>query len=260
MAKGRMLNRTIAYDEKLNDLTPGDQLLYIRMLPFTDDYGRLTGNLFELKNLVIPSWGCAIETLRKSLLNIESVGLIGFVENQVIEFLGFEKNQKIGHRRQNSLYPAISELTDIEKKRSKKVANGQIKTNVLKAKNSDEFLEFWGLYPSKRRFDKLKNSIKYDSIIKNVDHKIIVTALKNHIKYEWKDLEDKLIPHLSTWLNQNRWEMDVVTPSQPMKKELIKMICNSCDHKGRGDGIGTIQCPKCKEYDYMSEIDARMFK
>ena len=55
MAKGRMINRTIATDSKVNSLDINDQWLYMRMLPFMDDYGRLTGKLFELKYQVIPS-------------------------------------------------------------------------------------------------------------------------------------------------------------------------------------------------------------
>ena len=51
MAKGRMINRSISIDPKFNLLSMEGQWLYMRMLPFMDDYGRLTGNLFELKNL-----------------------------------------------------------------------------------------------------------------------------------------------------------------------------------------------------------------
>jgi len=240
------------------------------MLPFTDDYGRLTGNLFELKNLVIPSWKSSVGTIRNSLLRIEAVGLIGFSENQVVEFLGFEKNQKIGHRRQNSLYPSVREIFKEEPKSLKKqvvefLGKGVIGSDgeVLTKKEFEPmFLEFWTTYPSKRRFDRDRNRGKYYDVIIGglVSHETILGSLKNQIKYTWKELEDKHIPHLSTWLNQSRWELDVVTPNAPIKKDLIDMICNSCNYTGKdASGDVTLQCPKCKEYDYMSKTDAKLY-
>ena len=53
MAKGRMIIRTIATDKKFNNLSVEAQWLYMRMLPFMDDHGRITGDLFELKYQVI---------------------------------------------------------------------------------------------------------------------------------------------------------------------------------------------------------------
>ena len=48
MAKGRMINRSIATDSKFNILGIQAQWLFMRMLPFMDDHGRITGNIFEL--------------------------------------------------------------------------------------------------------------------------------------------------------------------------------------------------------------------
>lgn len=131
-----MINRTIATDSKVNSLDINDQWLYMRMLPFMDDYGRLTGKLFELKYQVIPSSKWTEDKIRDTLVKIESAGLIYFVEDEVIQFRGFHKNQKIGHKPATSLYPDIAELTDKGQQRSTKVikeSNNIIKDNISKS-------------------------------------------------------------------------------------------------------------------------------
>ena len=97
MAKGRMIMRTIATGEKLNSLKVDDQWFFMRMLPFMDDYGRMTGNLFELKFQVIPSSSWDVKRVENSLIRIVNAELIYWLKNDTIQFRGFHKNQKIGH-------------------------------------------------------------------------------------------------------------------------------------------------------------------
>ena len=108
MAKGRMLNRSISIDPKFNQLSIESQWLYMRMLPFMDDYGRMTGNLFELKFQVIPSSSWDVKRVENSLIRIVNAELIYWLKNDTIQFRGFHKNQKIGHKPANSLYPDIT--------------------------------------------------------------------------------------------------------------------------------------------------------
>ena len=54
MARGRILSRQIAIDIKFNKLTISQQWLFMRLLPFTDDYGRVNGNLEELHLQMLP--------------------------------------------------------------------------------------------------------------------------------------------------------------------------------------------------------------
>ena len=135
MAKGRMINRTIATDKNVNSLKVEDQWLFMRMLPFIDDEGRITGNIFEFKYQVIPSSNWSEEHIRNSLLRIAEANLIYFVENKTIQFRGFFKNQKIGHKPAKSLFPDITEDIGIDNVRSTKVdkgANNIIEPNISK--------------------------------------------------------------------------------------------------------------------------------
>ena len=150
MARGRMLNRKIATDEKFNKLCIEGQWLYMRMLPFMDDYGRLTANLFELNYQVIPSAHKNTDYIERLLLLMQENNLISYKKNVVIQFNGFHKNQKIGHRKADSLYPEIIGLTEKDNKslgkvfkesnniiKVNKIKNNKNKTNLYKAKPSD---------------------------------------------------------------------------------------------------------------------------
>jgi hypothetical protein len=144
MAKGRMIMRTIATDEKLNSLKVDDQWFFMRMLPFMDDYGRMTGNLFELKFQVIPSSSWDVKRVENSLIRIVNAELIYWLKNDTIQFRGFHKNQKIGHKPANSLYPDITKDVAIDDKRlakvikeSNNISKGNIiKENTIKSKRS----------------------------------------------------------------------------------------------------------------------------
>ena len=137
MAKGRMINRTISIDPKFNSISMEAQWLYMRMLPFQDDYGRITGNVFELRLLTIPSWTFDNEWIVDKLQELRNFKLIAFELDQVIQFSGFSKNQKIGHRKAESLYPDIRKLAGKGQERSVKVEKGKnnlTEVNLLEAK------------------------------------------------------------------------------------------------------------------------------
>ena len=143
MARGRMLDRTIAIDERFNQLKIEDQWLFMRILPFLDDHGRTMGNLFELKCQVIPSTNWSVDRLRGAIKRIEALELVQFAENEVLQFNGFSKHQKIGHRLAESKHPAISEVTGIAQERSGKVEKGKQRSpqsNLIEANISKEKL------------------------------------------------------------------------------------------------------------------------
>jgi len=250
-----MLVRSIATDKRLNKLKVDDQWLYMRILPFLDDYGKTTGNIFELKYLVIPSCNWSEERIRNSLERIMSKGLIGFEENKVTKFFGFSKNQKIGHRKQNSRFPDLQgdyKKVDIAPTKQEKPPKSQGLT--------PEYLELWNTYPTGRRFQKEKCHETWKKKIKEVKPKIMLKALENQIKYLWAETEPGFVPHFSTWLNQNRWEQDV---SNPLKKKTpknkVEIICPSCQTISETNEIThSMKCSKCNEYGVLSMKDYRL--
>jgi|TARA_B100000315_G_scaffold204074_1_gene197294 hypothetical protein len=259
MAKGRMLNRKIATDAEFNSLASLDQWLFMRMLPFMDDFGRITGNLFELKYQTIPSCSWGTQRLRNSLDRIAEKGLITWQEDEVIQFRGFWKNQKIGHKPAESLYPDISEVTGIGQQRSAKVDKGRpniIKYNIIKSKlnrsnesvnNNNHFEQFWNNYP--RKVGKRKAFEVWGKLSPDGDlmEKILGAIEKYKSSESWCD--PKYIPHPSTWLNQERWEDEILAsqkkPEFETQGKFLRGYCSKCgsvDHYSKDEIYSDSRC------------------
>ena len=80
------------------------------------------------------------------------------------------------------------------------------------------FNEFWALYPRKvakavarKAFERLTEQQQLDAC----------KAIDDHLMY-WKvkEIELEFIPHASTWLNQERWEDEIVI--EPKKQKIDK--------------------------------------
>ena len=213
MARGRMINRGVSTDSKFNSLKEyPDQWLYMRMLPFMDDHGRLTGNLFELKYQTIPSSSLSESKIRESLDNIASAKLIRWVENVTIQFLGFRKNQKIGHKPADSIYLPITEDTAKDQQRSTKLvkdANNISKYNSIKVKEKKEkyrarpksvemVIEF---FKEKNNTDPTNNAIKFYNHYEARDWHAGKSKIKSwrHCYSSWNFDEDKTSNSLSSF-------------------------------------------------------------
>jgi hypothetical protein len=155
MARGRMLKRSIATSRKIAKSSRSAQWLWLRMQPFTDDYGRLPGDLFDFKNLVLPAENIEEEELEKLLTELHEVrgqskdrsGLVWFVKNEVVEVTGFRNNQKLTGRPADSLYPDYQVVTGKGLKRLEKVeysltststSNSLLKAYVTKRQSNKE--------------------------------------------------------------------------------------------------------------------------
>ena len=162
MAKGRMLNRTIAIDPIFNELGMEGQWLYMRMLPFMDDYGKMTGNCTEIKYLCIPSSEVSPEWIKNKIEEMVKYKLVAFEENVCVQFLGFEKNQKIGHRRAESNYPDLIKGQE----RSKKVEKGL--NNIIE--------------DNKKEFNEIKNKTNYPRpTLKEVEEYFLEKKIPNYL-------------------------------------------------------------------------------
>ena len=220
MARGRMLDRTIAIDERFNSLKIEDQWLFMRILPFLDDHGRTMGNLFELKCQVIPSTNWSVDRLRGAIKRIEALELVQFAENEVLQFNGFSKHQKIGHRLAESKHPAISEVTGKGQERSGKVEKGKQRSpqyNISKEKLSKDNLN---KYKAKPR--DLGMIIDY-FIEKNVPNPVVnATIFNDHYeKTGWYAGKNKVRSWrhcLSSWSFKDSVEMPTKSFVESLKR------------------------------------------
>jgi hypothetical protein len=82
------------------------------------------------------------------------------------------------------------------------------------------FDELWGMYPRKVAKRVAQKSFER---LTQTDQAQALEAMANHLAY-WKSQDTQLayIPHLATWLNQYRFEDEIVieTPKQNKKPDL----------------------------------------
>jgi hypothetical protein len=82
------------------------------------------------------------------------------------------------------------------------------------------FDELWGMYPRKVAKRVAQKSFER---LTQAEQALALEAMPNHLAY-WKSQDTQLayIPHLATWLNQYRFEDEIVieVPKQNKKPEL----------------------------------------
>lgn len=118
MARGRILSRSISHDSKFNKLEMREQWFFMRLLPFTDDHGRMNADLEEMHYQIFPAFkDFTPQKARRYLNKLEEVGMLKWKENVVIEFINFSKHQKIGHRKAKSEFPDINGNFDAEEEK-----------------------------------------------------------------------------------------------------------------------------------------------
>jgi hypothetical protein len=116
MARRRMIEVTIAHDKAFNSLSEFAQLLYLRTLPHTDDYGRFEADVDVFKVRVDPFNKRPIEDYEKAMKEIAEVHLWSIYstdgEKRVLQFdqQSFERiNAFLIKNRGNCEYPAYME-------------------------------------------------------------------------------------------------------------------------------------------------------
>lgn len=111
MAEKRMISKVISISKKFN-VSLNDhfsRLLYVLLIPHSDDFGRLTGDSFKVKALILPmmidvEW----EEVEKSLKKLHQAELINWFEadgEKYIQIINFDKHQSGLHKRTKSKFP-----------------------------------------------------------------------------------------------------------------------------------------------------------
>lgn len=104
MARGRMLNKTIATDKRLNKLSPNADWMYIRTIPHLDRDGIIDGDPDTLAVTICP-WRLAMIADEMPSIIDEWVksGLAVKYESgdkTALYFVGFQKNQSLEYRKE----------------------------------------------------------------------------------------------------------------------------------------------------------------
>jgi len=85
-------------------------------------------------------------------------------------------------------------------------------------KVDERFDEFWKHYPRKvAKKEAKKIWLKIDDEL----YFVILNAIKEQAKNNFKEKENTYIPHAASWLNGDRWE-------DAIERETVKLPCKFC--------------------------------
>ncbi len=144
MANRRMIAKNISLSEKFADLaTDTARMLYLMMMPHTDDYGRFDASPRTFKATVCPLLKVRVEKIQAALDDLARVGLIFLYEvdshtyGKVCKFDEFQTFRS--DRGRQALYPDIPVTTsDIPKATSDGLSKGKGRKEKLREEKGRE--------------------------------------------------------------------------------------------------------------------------
>lgn len=229
MARGRLISKSLGSSRKFHALLGAGgklgefcQVLFPLVVTNTDDFGRMPGDAFTIKNLVLPTSRRPEVDFEHALQAMDGVGLlVRYVvgDGIYLQINKFDEHQPNLQKRTKSKFPEIPEspgtaqkvlsnLTELKRTESK----GR-EPNPEPARRADVLFDaFWTAYPKKKSKDDARKA--WD---KRRPDDALVTAMLAAIAIqvqspEWRKDGGQFIPYPATWLNGARWT-DVVSPA-----------------------------------------------
>ena len=261
MPRKRVLDPKIWTDDKFIELNSDEKLLFIGMMNHADDRGIHKNNPKVLKIEIFPADPDIdfnyVEDMVKKLLHVEL--LLISEDKKLLRYVNWDTYQKIQHKTPSkyededgniiitfiynynngtikepcnnnndtiSLSPNIIEYNIIESNiKESNVAKSSKKNPEKQVKQDFTFEHVYSIYPIKK---SKQASMKAFSRIPKKTMKDFIKGLEAHIKHwEEEGVDKQFIPHLSTFINQRRWE-DEIVPSiagkPKFKDEMDKQI------------------------------------
>lgn len=196
-------------------------MLFPLIVANTDDFGRMPGDAFTVKNLVLPSsrrperdFDTALDVLADVLL-IDRYHVEGDIYLQVNQFDAHQPNL---HKRTVSRFPDNSGISqnyrtnirELNLTESKRTQNPEPRIERRGADTTGTLFDlFWAAYPKKKAKDDAKRAWdkrRPDNLLLDA----MLIALKAQLESpDWKKENGRYIPYPATWLNDARWT-DVV--------------------------------------------------
>lgn len=226
MARGRLISKSLGSSRKFHALLGiggklGEfcQVLYPLLVTNTDDFGRMPGDAFTVKNVVLPSSRRPEKDFDRALDVMADVGLIdryAAADRIVLQVNNFDEHQPNLHKRTTSKYPEspgtagryrpnIRESNLTESKLIQE--NPELRTVVRVADSL--FEQFWAAYPKRKAKDDARKA--WDR--RRPDHALLALMLvaleRQQQSADWQKNNGQFIPYPATWLNNARWTDEV---------------------------------------------------
>lgn len=262
MARGRLISRSLGSSRKFHALlgTGGKlgefcQVLFPLIVANTDDFGRMPGDAFTVKNVVLPSSRRPERDFERALEVISSVGLVqryqaddGGIYLQVEQF---DEHQPNLQKRTKSRFPEFQgislnvplNLRELNRTESNRTQNPEPRQEAQR--EADRlFDEFWDAYPKKKAKDDAKKA--WDKRRPNDAFlTIILAALDEQCQSgEWRKEDGRYIPYPATWLNRGQWTDSVApeletsfTAAELAHAAKVRSVRMGCRHDPRCSAI-----------------------
>jgi hypothetical protein len=232
MARGRLISRSLGSSRKYHALLGAGgklgefcQVLFPLVIANTDDFGRMPGDAFTVKNVVLPTSRRPEQDFEQALTVMHTVGLIVryLVDDAIyLEVNKFDEHQPNLTKRTKSKFPEVQGDSGI----SMKVPPNLTESNVTESKrtqNPEEnpepapraaglFDTFWAAYPKKKAKDAAKRAWDKRRPT-DVLLAVMLRALERQQQSpDWQREDGRFIPHPATWLNGGQWTDEDVAP------------------------------------------------
>jgi hypothetical protein len=207
--RSRVLKPDFFTNEELQQCEPLARILYAGLWCFADRKGCFEWRPLKMKAQIFPLDSCVIEPLLDQLVNMGLVcqyDVNGKTYGIIPTFL---KHQSPHHRESDSEIPLPNdEINRSMKTQVVKLVNININKNRSRSTNrsikyTDEFLEFWKVYP-----EKVGKGKAFESWNRIGPPRPSVDEIKQSVERQKKSRKWKegFVPLPATWLNQRRWE------------------------------------------------------
>ena len=262
MARARNIKPAFFKNYDLADAGPVAQLLFAGLWCLADREGRLEDEPRLIKAELFPYYDCDINGELTELERLGFVRRYKVGDVAVIEVLNFKKHQTPHNTEKASALPAYPGQQPLEA--APAVGNGELTVNPPlenDGKTPDSlipdslipdslihdtpippkgvaagFAEFWSAYPLKKAkataekaWAKLKPSADLQAAI--------LSAIAAHkLSADWQRDGGQYIPHPTTWLNQRRWEDEVIharsqRPDQNRPRSAVDEVREAIRHR-----------------------------
>ena len=224
----RIIKESICDSERINQLTPIEEVTFYRLLVNADDYGCFDAREAVVKSRLFPLKDTMkLSEVGKILDRLAEVGLIVRYTKDGKPFLCVNKwgeHQRLRVSRHK--YPTPDEAdcgtlrqlaASCGEKSLESESESEIESESEKRKAQDGWFEkFWSVYP--RKVNKVGARKAFDRIRpdESLLGRIIAAVEKQRTSDQWTKDGGQFIPHPATWLNGHRWE-DELAPAKPGK-------------------------------------------
>jgi len=224
MARGRLISKSLGSSRKFHEvLTVGGkvgefcQVLFPLIVANTDDFGRMAGDAFTVKNVVLPSSRRPEADFDRALNALHTVGLItryrGPDDEIYLSVNKFDQHQPNLHKRLRSHFPEppgdSGRFPEVPSEFKGTEQNPELKGTQNRAPHdsapASAFDQFWAVYPKKKAKDDARKAwAKRQPSAELVA--VILAAIERQKQHpDWLKEGGRYIPFPATWLNRGQW-------------------------------------------------------